>query len=99
MHEIRMSLRRLRRGPARGFATALTLSIGVGATTSAFVAVDRVLLRDLPVELGRQRRRVAGNAKPPSRRRGPKPTIPDAALLAAIEADLEASPWQGEGTV
>ena len=46
-----------------------------------------------------QRRRVAGNAKPPSRRRGPKPTIPDAALLAAIEADLEASPWQGEGTV
>ncbi len=44
-----------------------------------------------------RRRRVAGNAKPPGRRRGPKPTIPDEALLAAIEADLEASPWEGEG--
>ena len=38
---------------------------------------------------------MTGNAKPPTRRRGPKPTIPDEALLAAIKADLEASPWQG----
>ena len=30
-------------------------------------------------------------------RRGPKPAISDAALLAAIRADLGRSPWTGEG--
>ena len=30
-------------------------------------------------------------------RRGPKPTVSDAALLAAIRADLARSPWTGEG--
>jgi putative transposase len=30
-------------------------------------------------------------------RRGPKPAVSDAALLAAIRADLERSPWTGEG--
>ena len=30
-------------------------------------------------------------------RRGPKPTVPDAELLVAIHADLEASPFTGEG--
>ena len=30
-------------------------------------------------------------------RRGPKPAISDTALLAAIRADLERSPWTGEG--
>lgn len=30
-------------------------------------------------------------------RRGPKPVIADAALLAAIRADLARSPWSGEG--
>lgn len=30
-------------------------------------------------------------------RRGPKPTISDADLLAAIRADLARSPWSGEG--
>lgn len=30
-------------------------------------------------------------------RRGPKPKLPDAELLAAIRADLEASPFTGEG--
>ena len=34
---------------------------------------------------------------PPAKRRGPKPAISDPALLVAIEADLEASPWEGEG--
>ena len=33
----------------------------------------------------------------PPGRRGPKPAIPDEALLAAIEADLARSPWTGEG--
>src|SRR5512133_2471042 len=33
----------------------------------------------------------------PARRRGPKPTVPDEVLLAAIRADLARSPWSGEG--
>ena len=33
----------------------------------------------------------------PSARRGPKPSVGDEALLAAIHADLERSPWTGEG--
>ncbi len=35
--------------------------------------------------------------QPPAKRRGPKPAISDQALLVAIEADLEASPREGEG--
>ena len=35
--------------------------------------------------------------QPPAKRRGPKPAISDQAVLVAIEADLEASPWEGEG--
>ena len=35
--------------------------------------------------------------QPPAKRRGPKPAISNQALLVAIEADLEASPWEGEG--
>ncbi len=42
-------------------------------------------------------RQQAGADRPPAKRRGPKPAISDQALLVAIEADLEASPWQGEG--
>jgi len=33
----------------------------------------------------------------PRQRPGPKPAITDEALLAAIHADLERSPWTGEG--
>jgi putative transposase len=45
------------------------------------------------------RRHARGGAAPtPSTgRRGPAPTIPDEALLAAIRADLARSPWTGEG--
>ena len=39
----------------------------------------------------------AGTAAVASARRGPKPTVSDAALLAAIRADLARSPWTGEG--
>jgi transposase InsO family protein len=33
----------------------------------------------------------------PTGRRGPKPAVPEAELLAAIRADLARSPWSGEG--
>ena len=42
-------------------------------------------------------RQQATAERPPAKRRGPKPSISDEALLVAIEADLEASPWRGEG--
>jgi hypothetical protein len=35
--------------------------------------------------------------RPNPARRGPKPAISDADLLAAIRADLARSPWTGEG--
>ena len=43
------------------------------------------------------RRKVSDTTKPAARRRGPKPKISDADLLAAIVADLQASPFVGEG--
>ena len=36
-------------------------------------------------------------AERPAGRRGPKPAVSDADLLAAIRRDLERSPWSGEG--
>ena len=50
MRGLRLSVRRLARRPGRGAAAALTLAIGVGATTAAFAAIDAVLLRDLPLD-------------------------------------------------
>ncbi|MBK6675878.1 MAG: hypothetical protein IPG52_03135 [Rhodocyclaceae bacterium] len=42
-------------------------------------------------------RRSANYAALHRARRGPKPKVSDADLLAAIRADLEASPFIGEG--
>ncbi len=41
--------------------------------------------------------KVAEPVMPTARRRGPKPKISDEDLLAAVLADLEASPFEGEG--
>ena len=44
------------------------------------------------------RARESDNVAPlVAQRRGPKPEMPDAALLEAIRADLAASPFTGEG--
>ena len=42
---------------------------------------------------------TSGSASPapPPARRGPNPAVTDAALLAAIQHDLDRSPWTGEG--
>ena len=45
-----------------------------------------------------QQRKLTEPARPTARRRGPKPKISDEDLLAAILADLEASPFEGEDT-
>jgi putative transposase len=44
-------------------------------------------------------RRLAQDPAPvrPKGRRGPKPSVTDAALIEAIRADLARSPWSGEG--
>lgn len=49
------------------------------------------------LDIAMKSRREATVDRPPAKRRGPKPTLSDAELLAAIRADLTASPWQGEG--
>ena len=44
------------------------------------------------------RRRADTTTTPvPAQRRGPKPSVSDDALLAAIRTDLARSPWHGEG--
>ena len=43
------ALRRLRLAPAFTAATAVTLAVGIGATTSIFTLVNAVLLKSLPV--------------------------------------------------
>ena len=44
------------------------------------------------------RQPMPDGAEPPApARRGPKPTISDEALLAAIRKDIDLSPWTGEG--
>jgi transposase InsO family protein len=40
---------------------------------------------------------TAASPPTPARQRGPRPTVADAELLAAIRADLARSPWHGEG--
>ena len=54
---------------------------------SSFYAVQRAA----------QRAVQAPAAARPTGRRGPKPAVSDADLLAAIRADLARSPWSGEG--
>ena len=43
-------------------------------------------------------RQQATAERPPAKRRGPKPSISDQALLVAIKADLEASPGRATDT-
>ena len=61
--DLRLALRRLRMAPAFTVATALTLALGIGATTSIFTLADAVLLKSLPVARPDELYRVGKEAK------------------------------------
>ena len=48
LNDLRLAVRALRRAPAFALAAAITLALGIGATTALFTAVRGVLLRPLP---------------------------------------------------
>ena len=49
MHDLRHSLRLLRRSPALALAAVCTLAMAIGASTAVFSVVDKVLVRPLPI--------------------------------------------------
>src|ERR1700691_2951747 len=50
MHELRYSLRSLRRSPVFTAVAVLSLALGIGANTAIFTLLDQILLRLLPVK-------------------------------------------------
>jgi len=50
MHDLRWAVRSIRKQPGFTALAILTLTLGVGATTTAFTVLDTVLLRPLPYE-------------------------------------------------
>jgi predicted permease len=50
MHELRYSLRSLRKSPVFTAVAVLSLALGIGANTAIFTLLDQILLRVLPVK-------------------------------------------------
>jgi predicted permease len=50
LQDIRLSLRRLRKGPLFAAVAVISISLGIGANTAVFSLLDQVLLRSLPVK-------------------------------------------------
>jgi putative transposase len=72
------------------------MSVAISPSTQRPYGVQRVCrIWAMPRSTFYRARRPANSA--PARSRGPRPPVDDANLLAAIRADLAASPFSGEG--
>jgi predicted permease len=63
MHDLLFGLRMLRKEPGLALAAALSIAIGIAASTTVFSVVNRVLFTPLPVEDGRSLMAVSGQRK------------------------------------
>ena len=50
LKDVQYALRQFRRNPGFAITAALTLSLGIGATTAIFTLIESTLLRPIPVK-------------------------------------------------
>jgi putative ABC transport system permease protein len=79
--DVRFATRQLRRNPIFAATAILSLSVGIGASTAIFSAVDAILLRDLPLPQADQLGLV---------RKGPRGSAPEAGIGPAIALEMVA---------